>query len=303
VVGDPAYPIHIYAVALAGANVIRVPLGNDADYLKRIAYLAEHLYPRPKLAIFNYPHNPSALTIEPAFWDEVVCLAKHFGFMVISDFAYGETCFDGYQAPSFLAAKDAKKVGVEFTTASKPYNMAGWRVGFCAGNPRMVEALGTIKGYYDYGLFQAIQVASIIALRHGDDFIRKQAEIYRKRRDVLTAGLNRIGWKTEKPRASMFVWTRVADEHLAGKGTIDFALRMMEEAEVAAAPGRAFGECGEGYLRIALVENELRLKQALRQIECMVKNRPLRKAPRKADKPPPVPPVEPEGTSAPQIAG
>jgi alanine-synthesizing transaminase len=223
--------------------------------------------------------------------------------MVISDFAYGETCFDGYQAPSFLAAKDAKKVGVEFTTASKPYNMAGWRVGFCAGNPRMVEALGTIKGYYDYGLFQAIQVASIIALRHGDDFIRKQAEIYRKRRDVLTAGLNRIGWKTEKPRASMFVWTRVADEHLAGKGTIDFALRMMEEAEVAAAPGRAFGECGEGYLRIALVENELRLKQALRQIECMVKNRPLRKAPRKADKPPPVPPVEPEGTSAPQIAG
>jgi alanine-synthesizing transaminase len=207
------------------------------------------------------------MVVEPAFWEEVVALARRFGLYVISDFAYGETCFDDYQAPSFLAAPGAKEVGVEFTTCSKPYNMAGWRIGFAAGNREMIKALATIKGYYDYGIFQAIQIAAIIALRHCDQDVVRQARVYQGRRDVVIRGLERIGWSAAPCKGTMFVWARVAEEHLAGAGTIEFAMRLMEEAEVAVAPGRAFGEPGEGWLRIALVENEQRLRQALRQID------------------------------------
>jgi len=268
VVGDPYFPIHVYSVALAGGNVINVPLGNDDEFLSRAAYVAEHLYPRPKLLILNYPHNPTAMTIDSVkFFEDVVALAKRTGIMVIHDFAYGRTCFDGYTAPSFLQARGAKDVGVEFVTLSKPYSMAGWRIGFCLGNAEMVHALATIKGYYDYGIFQPIQIASIIAMRDCESQVAKQAEIYQRRRDVLVAGLRRVGWELESPRGSMFVWARVAEEHLAGAGTIDFAMRLMDEAEVAVAPGRAFGENGEGYVRVALVENEIRLKQAVRQID------------------------------------
>jgi len=266
VVGDPAFPIHVYGVALAGANVISVPLGNDDAFLERIRYVVEHLYPRPKVMILNYPHNPTAMTVDVPFFDNVVALAKQFKVAVIHDFAYGQTCFDGYKAPSFLSAKGAKEVGVEFTTMSKPYNMAGWRIGFCAGNKTMVEALATIKGYYDYGIFAPVQIASIIALRHCQQDVVAQAEVYQRRRDVVVAGCRRLGWQVESPRASMFVWARVKDEHLAGQSSIDFVMRMMEEAEVALAPGRAFGENGEGYVRIALVENEQRLRQAVRQL-------------------------------------
>ncbi len=267
VVGDPAFPIHVYGVALAGANVISVPLGNDEAFLERIRYVLEHLFPRPKLMLLNYPHNPTAITVDPPFFENVVALAREYGVAVIHDFAYGETCFDGYQAPSFLSAAGAKDVGVEFTTMSKPYNMAGWRIGFCAGNRTMVEALGTIKGYYDYGIFQPVQIASIIALRHCQQAIAEQAKLYEARRDVVLAGCERLGWTAERCRASMFVWARVRDEHLAGGSTIDFVMRMMEEAEVALAPGRAFGPNGEGYVRIALVENEHRLRQAMRQLD------------------------------------
>jgi alanine-synthesizing transaminase len=193
-------------------------------------------------------------------------LAKEFGVAVIHDFAYGQTCFDGYKAPSFLTAKGAKDVGVEFITMSKPYNMAGWRIGFCVGNRTMVDALATIKGYYDYGIFAPVQIASIIAMRHCQDSVTAQAKVYEARRDVVVEGCRRLGWQVESPRASMFVWARVKDEHLAGQSTIDFTMRMMEEAEVALAPGRAFGENGEGYVRIALVENEQRLRQAIRQL-------------------------------------
>jgi alanine-synthesizing transaminase len=266
VVGDPAFPIHVYGVALAGANVISVPLGNDDAFLERIRYVVEHLYPRPKVLILNYPHNPTAMTVDPPFFDHVVALAKEFQVAVIHDFAYGRTCFGGYKAPSFLSAPGAKTVGVEFTTMSKPYNMAGWRIGFCAGNRAMVEALATIKGYYDYGIFAPVQIASIIALRHCQDVVHDQAGIYERRRDVVVAGCRRLGWHLEVPRGSMFVWARVRDEHLAGQSTIEFVMRMMEEAEVALAPGRAFGENGEGYVRIALVENEQRLRQAMRQL-------------------------------------
>ncbi len=266
IVPDPAYPIHNYAVALAGANVVSVPLGNDDKFLNNITMVIESMYPKPKLLILNYPHNPTAMTVDAGFFEPVVELAKKTGIAVIHDFAYGETCFDGYRAPSFLSVKGAKDVGVEFTTMSKPYNMAGFRIGFVAGNKSMVDYLATIKGYYDYGIFQAIQIAGIIAMRHCDQEIASQNLRYQTRRDVVCDGLTRIGWEVEKPRATMFVWAKVPQEHSKGKGSIAYAMDLMEHAEVAIAPGRAFGEGGENYMRIALVENEQRLRQAIRNI-------------------------------------
>jgi len=276
IVTDPVFPIHNYAVALAGGNVISVPLGNDEQFLNTIAMVCEHLYPRPKLLILNYPHNPTAMTIDDGFFEPVVELAKRFNIAVIHDFAYGETCFDGYKAPSFLSVKGAKDVGVEFTTMSKPYSMAGFRIGFAVGNKDMLGALATIKGYYDYGVFQPIQIASIIAMRECEKDIDEQNARYQLRRDVVCEGLRRIGWEVETPRASMFVWTKVAEEHLAGKGSIDYAMDLMDGANVAIAPGRAFGENGEGYMRIALVENENRLRQAIRNISRFVQSKPLK---------------------------
>lgn len=267
IVPDPAFPIHLYAVAMAGANVIRVPLGNDQAFLDRVERVIEGLYPTPKLLILNYPHNPTAMTVDPGFWERAIAMCRRRGIMIISDFAYGDVCFDGYRAPSFLAADGARQVGVEFTTMSKGYNMAGWRCGFCCGNAEMVKALATIKGYYDYGMFAPIQIASIIAMREHGDFPDEQARLYEQRRDVVCAGLDKLGWTYDKPRASMFVWAKIKPEHLKGDGTIDFCLRMMDEAEVALSPGRAFGEAGEGFVRIALVENEQRLKQAMRNLD------------------------------------
>jgi len=284
IVPDPAFPIHNYAVALAGANVISVPLGCDEKFTDNIAMVCENLYPRPKLLILNYPHNPTTMTVDEGFFEPIVALAKRFGIAVIHDFAYGETCFDGYKAPSFLSVKGAKDVGVEFTTLSKPYNMAGFRIGFAAGNRDMLNYLATIKGYYDYGIFQALQIAGIIAMRNCEADIAIQNEKYRSRRDVVCDGLTRIGWEVEKPRASMFVWAKVPDEHLKGKGTIDYAMDLMEHAEVAIAPGRAFGENGEGYMRIALVENEQRLRQAIRNIDRFAQQRPIRKGKSKPGK-------------------
>lgn len=277
VVPDPAFPIHNYAVALAGANVISVPLGCDQKFIDNIATVCENLYPKPKLLILNFPHNPTAMTVDKGFFEPVVDLAKRLGIAVIQDLAYGETCFDGYKAPSFLSVKGAKDVGVEFTTLSKPYNMAGFRIGFAAGNKNMIDYLATIKGYYDYGIFQAIQIAGIIAMRQCDADIIVQNQKYQSRRDVLCDGLTRIGWEVEKPRATMFVWAKVPKEHSRGKGSIDYAMDLMEYAEVAVAPGRAFGENGEDYMRIALVENEQRLRQAVRNISRFVKEKPIRK--------------------------
>jgi len=267
VVPDPAFPIHIYAVAMAGANVIRVPLGNDQAFLDNVEKVITGLYPTPKLLILNYPHNPTAMTVDEGFWERAIAMCRRHGVMIISDFAYGEICFDGYKAPSFLSAPGAKEIGVEFTTMSKSYNMAGWRCGFCAGNAEMVKALATIKGYYDYGMFAPIQIASVIAMRECAQTPSEQAKIYEHRRDVVCRGLDKLGWTYEKPRASMFVWARISDAHLKGQGTIDFCLRMMDEAEVALAPGRAFGELGENWVRIALVENEHRLKQAMQNLD------------------------------------
>jgi len=266
IVPDPAFPIHNYAVALAGGNVVSVPLGTDDKFISNVTMVIENMYPKPKLLILNFPHNPTAMTVDEGFYEPVVELAKRFGVAVINDFAYGETCFDNYKAPSLLSVKGAKDIGVEFITMSKPYNMAGFRIGFVAGNKDMIDYLATIKGYYDYGIFQAIQIAGIIALRHCEQDMIEQNKKYQSRRDVVYDGLRRIGWEVEKPRASMFVWAKVPKEHLKGKGSIEYAMDLMEHAEVAIAPGRAFGEGGEDYMRIALVENEQRLRQAIRNI-------------------------------------
>jgi alanine-synthesizing transaminase len=274
IVPAPSFPVHVYGVALASGNVISLECTQPDRFLSNVALTAEHLYPRPKVVILNFPHNPSTTVVERDFFVDVVALAKKFGFMVIHDFAYGDVCFDGYQAPSFLSVPGAKEVGVETTTMSKGYNMAGWRLGFCCGNSEMVRALATIKGYYDYGIFQPIQIAGILALRHGDEQVERQAKEYQRRRDVLVDGLRRIGWQVEKPKASMFVWAQYPPAWRARMGSIDFAMKLLEEAEVAVSPGRGFGEAGEGYLRLALVENEQRLRQAVRQIGRCLRGEP-----------------------------
>ncbi len=262
----PTFPIHSHAVALASANVIAIDIRDPSAFLVNVARTCESLRPRPKVLILNFPHNPSATVVEPAFFEEVVAVARKYRLAVIHDFAYGDIGFDGYEAPSFLAAKGAIDVGCEFTTMSKGYNMAGWRVGFAAGNREMLRALKAIKGYYDYGLFQAVQIASIVALRHGEEARKAQVAEYQLRRDVLVDGLRRIGWETPTPRAGMFVWTPMPAGWLSKMGSIDFAMKLIEEAEVAVSPGAGFGDAGEGYLRLSLIENDQRLRQAVRQI-------------------------------------
>jgi alanine-synthesizing transaminase len=262
----PSFPIHIYAPVIAGANVIGVSMmeGEEA-LLRRISEMCRVVSPRPKIVFLNFPHNPTARTVELDFFEEVVRLAKRFEFYVIHDFAYGLTTFDGYRAPSFLQARGAKDVGVEALTMSKGYNMAGWRIGFVAGNRDMVQLLAAIKGYYDYGVFQAIQIATVIALRHCEEDMHAQAAIYQQRRDVVCEGLTRAGWEVECPKATMFVWAKIPEPY-AQMGSIEFAIQCLDKAEVAVSPGRGFGEDGEGYLRIGLVENEERLRQAVRQL-------------------------------------
>jgi len=265
IVPSPSFPIHVYAVVLASGNVIALDCTNPDEFLNKIAYTCGNLFPRPKLVIVNFPHNPSTTCIEQDFYVDLVKLAKKYEFLVISDFAYADICFDGYTAPSFLATPGAIDVGVEFTTMSKGYSMAGWRLGFCAGNPEMVRALATIKGYYDYGIFQAIQIAAIVAMRHCDAAVEDVSREYQLRRDALCDGLQRLGWQIDPPRASMFVWARIP-EPWAGEGSMAFAMKLLEEAGVAVSPGAGFGPEGEGYLRLAIVENSQRLRQAVRQI-------------------------------------
>ena len=274
IVPAPSYPAHLYAVALAAGHAITLEVADGERFLSNIAYTCEHLYPKPKVVILNYPHNPSAVTVEPEFYADVVRLARRHGFIVISDLAYADVSFDGYQVPSFLAAPGAIELGVEFTTMSKGYNMAGWRVGFCAGNAEMIRACTTVKAYYDYGMFLPIQVAAIVALRHTDAAVEEQSLTYRRRRDVLCDGLSRLGWDVTVPRAGMFVWAKIPSRWTAQMGSIEFAMKLLEEADVAVSPGAGFGPAGEGYLRLALVENESRLRQAVRQIQRCLGNEP-----------------------------
>lgn len=266
IIPSPYFPVHQFAVVLASGNVVALEVADSEKFLSNIAYTCQHFYPRPKMLIINYPHNPSTVTVDPGFFVEVVKLAKKYDLMVISDFAYADVAFDGYTPPSFLSAPGAKDVGVEFTTMSKGYNMAGWRVGFCAGNADMVRGLATIKGYYDYGMFQAVQIAAIVALRDTDTTVERQSQIYQSRRDVLYDGLKRIGWEMAKPKAGMFIWAKYPQIWRERMNSIDFAMHLLEHGNVAVSPGGGFGPAGEGYLRMALVENENRLRQAVKQI-------------------------------------
>ena len=265
-VPTPSFPIHAYGVVIAGGSYLGVPVADDEEFIRHVDNTCRSLAPKPKVLFLNYPHNPTCHTVEPAFFEEIVKLARRHELIVVHDFAYGQITFDDYSAPSFLATPGAKDVGCEFTTMSKSFNMAGWRIGYCVGNSDIIDALGQIKGYYDYGIFQAIQISSIIGLRHCDEFTRQQARSYQERRDVLLDGMKRIGWGGfAPPRGGMFVWAPIPTEFRA-MGSMEFARRLMEDAEVAVAPGLGFGPEGEGYLRIALIENRQRLQQAVRQI-------------------------------------
>lgn len=266
----PAFPIHVYAAVIAGANVLRIPLSSEDTFLAQIVGMCRSLYPGPKLLMLNYPHNPTGVLASKEFFAEVVKLAKKYNFMVINDFAYGKITYDGVVAPSFLEIPGALDVAVEFGSFSKSYNMAGWRLGYCVGNKEMIGGLSKIKGYYDYGVFSAIQVAGIVAMRDCEDTISEQVAVYQKRRDVLCDGLLKMGWEVEVPKAGMFLWVRIPEPY-SQMGSIRFSIEMMNRANVALAPGAGFGEEGDGYLRLALVENENRISQALKQMRRALK--------------------------------
>ncbi len=266
VVPNPAYPLHLYGVAIANGNVVSLPLRPEKEFVPEIQMISRELWPKPKMMIFNFPHNPTTATVDIAFFEEIVDFARRQQIIVIHDLAYADIVFDGYQAPSLLQVKGAKEVGVEFFTMSKSYNMAGWRVGYCLGNPDVIKALSVIKQYYDYGVFTPIQVASIAALDGPQDCVEKAAKTYQERRDTLVEGLDRIGWPVPSPKASMFAWAPIPEKH-RHLGSMKFSLKLMEEAEVAVAPGIGFGDMGEGYVRISLIENEDRIRQAIRNIK------------------------------------
>lgn len=268
-VPTPTYPIHSYAVVIAGGDVINVPLTNENDFFESMREAFNRSWPRPKVLMLCFPHNPTTLCVDYDFFVKIVEFAKEHEIMVIHDFAYADLAFDGYKAPSFLSVPGAKDVGVETFTLSKSYNMPGWRVGFCCGNREMVQALTHIKGYLDYGMFQPIQIASIIALNGPDRVVQEISDVYRSRRDVLCDGLNRIGWEIEKPKATMFVWARIP-EQFRKDGSMEFSKRLLKEAKVGVAPGIGFGQEGDEYLRFALVENEHRIRQAVRGIKSML---------------------------------
>jgi alanine-synthesizing transaminase len=264
-VPNPTYPIHIYSIIIAGGNVMSIPMYNVNDFLPSLSEITKELWPRPKVLIISFPHNPTTATVDLGFFEDVVKFAKKNDMIVVHDLAYLDIVFDGYEAPSFMQAEGAKDVGIEFISMSKSYNMAGWRCGFAVGNKDIIDALAKIKGYYDYGVFAPIQVASILALRESDEHAKENAMTYQKRRDVLVDGLNKMDWKVETPKGTMFVWAPIPERY-ASMGSMDFALKLLEEAEVCVSPGIGFGDKGEGFIRLALVENELRIKQAVRQI-------------------------------------
>jgi len=263
---NPTYPIHPYSAIIAGGDVRGIPLGPEADFFENLVSATKTTWPRPKVLIISYPHNPTTEVVDLTFFQKIVDYAKEHGIMVIHDFAYADIVFDDYKAPSFLQAQGAKDVGVEFFSLSKSYSMPGWRVGFCAGNAQIVAALRRIKSYLDYGIFQPIQIASIIALNGRYDCVEQIRDIYRERRDALVNGLNRIGWNIQSPKGTMFVWGKIPDKFIK-MGSVEFAKFMIAEAEVAVSPGLGFGEYGDEHVRFALIENPMRINQAIRGIK------------------------------------
>ena len=270
---NPCYPIHQYGVIMAEGQACLLPLPDPATFLGRLEDLYRTSSPKPKILMISFPHNPTTTCVDLDFFREVIRLAREYGTLVVHDFAYADLGFDGYRPPSILQVEGAKEVAVEIFSMSKSYNMAGWRVGFCLGNSRVIAALARIKSYLDYGVFQPIQIASIIALRECEEDTRKICAVYQKRRDVLVDGLNRAGWRVEKPRGSMFLWAPVP-ERFRPLGSLEFSKLLMEKALVAVSPGIGFGPLGEGYVRFALVENEHRIRQATRAIGQFLKAEP-----------------------------
>ena len=258
----PAYPIHPYSVIIAGGEITSIPIGPGIDFLAEMEEAYKKTWPRPKMLIINFPHNPTTTVVEGLdLFRKVVDFAKENNIIVIHDFAYADLIFDDYKAPSFLQVPGAKEVGVEFFSLTKSYSMAGWRVGFCVGNKDVINALIKIKSYLDYGMFQPIQIASIVALRGSQDCVEDFRQVYQSRRNALIKGLNRAGWAVESPKATMFVWAEIP-EPFKKMGSLEFCKYLITEAKVAVSPGIGFGEGGDGYVRFALVENEHRIKQA-----------------------------------------
>jgi alanine-synthesizing transaminase len=262
---NPTYPIHPYSVIIAGGDLRSVPIGPDRNFLEDLEVAIKQTWPRPKMLIISFPHNPTTAVVDLDFFRKIVDFAKEHQLLVVHDLAYADLTFDGYQAPSFLQAPGAKDVGVEFFSMSKSYSMAGWRVGFCVGNAEVVGALTRLKSYLDYGIYQPIQIAAIIALNGDQSCVSQIVDVYRKRRDVLVDGLNRVGWAIEKPKGTMFVWARIP-EQFRSMGSVDFSKYLIEAGKVAVSPGLGFGEYGDEYVRFALVENEMRTRQAIRGI-------------------------------------
>jgi alanine-synthesizing transaminase len=262
---NPTYPIHPYSVIIAGGDLRSIPIGPGRDFFEDLLTATKQTWPNPKMLIISYPHNPTGEVVELEFFEKIVEFCREHDIIVIHDFAYADLVFDGYKPPSFLQVPGAKDIGVELFSLSKSYSMPGWRVGFCVGNPVLIAALRRIKSYLDYGMFQPIQIAAIIALNGPYDCVEEIVETYRERRDVLVEGLNRIGWQIEKPKGTMFVWARIP-ENYREMGSLEFSKMLIEKTKVAVAPGVGFGEYGDDYVRFALVENPHRIRQAIRGI-------------------------------------
>src|SRR4051794_5057485 len=262
---NPAYPIHQYGVLMAEGHACMLPMPDAGTFLNGLEDLYRRSSKKPKMLLISFPHNPTTTCVDLDFMREIVNLARHHGTLIVHDFAYADLGFDGYKPPSILQVEGAKEVAVEIFSLSKSYNMAGWRVGFCLGNPKMISALARIKSYLDYGVFQPVQIASIIALRECEEDTKKICAVYQRRRDVLVTGLKRAGWPVEKPRGSMFLWAPVPEKYRAA-GSLEFCKLLLEKAQVAVSPGIGFGPLGEGHVRFALVENDQRIRQATRAI-------------------------------------
>lgn len=267
---NPAYPIHPFGFIIAGADVRHVPIGPDIDFFEELQKAIRDCWPKPKLLLINFPGNPTTQCVELEFFSRIIEIAREHKLWVVQDLAYADIVFDGYRAPSILQVPGAKELAVEFCSLSKSYNMPGWRVGFMVGNPTLVHALTRIKSYLDYGMFTPIQVAAITALEEDQRCVAEIRARYCKRRNILCDGLNAAGWAVQRPRATMFVWAPIPKPWRA-MGSLEFSKKLLLEARVAASPGIGFGSYGDHYLRFALIENEHRTRQALRNIRAMLR--------------------------------
>ena len=267
-VPNPSYPIHIYGAIIAGADIRSVRMTPGVDFFAELERAIRELTPKPKMLVIGFPSNPTAQCVDLAFFERVVAVARENNILVVHDLAYADIVFDSYQAPSIMQVPGAREVAVEFFTMSKSYNMAGWRIGFMVGNKDLVHALARIKSYHDYGSFTPIQVASIVALEGPQACVEEIRKTYQRRRDVMVKGLHDIGWMVEVPKASMYIWAKIPEVY-QGLGSIEFTRRLLDGAKIAVAPGIGFGDYGNDHVRIALIENEHRLRQAVRGIKDM----------------------------------